>query len=116
MGEHVERLRFAGRGGAVRRGEIAALPARLFHLLVVDDDQPARDRRRLLRAMALGRRAARGDLAVMQLGQAPRFLRLGVAGDDHDGVFRRVEARVIGERVLAARPSISWPQPMIGAP
>ena len=44
MGEHLERLGLAGRGGAVRRGEIAALPARLLDLLVVDDDEAARDR------------------------------------------------------------------------
>ena len=37
----------------------------------------------------------------MQLGEAARLLRLDVAGDDEDRVFRSIEARVIGERVLA---------------
>ena len=60
MGEHFERIGLAGRGGAVRRREVAALPARLFDLLVVDDDQPARDRRRLLRPVAPARRRAGG--------------------------------------------------------
>jgi hypothetical protein len=59
MREHVERLRFARRAGAVRGREIAPLPARLLDLFVVDDDQPTRDRLGLLRAMALGRGAAR---------------------------------------------------------
>ena len=73
----------------------------MLDLFVVDDDQPARDRGGLLRAAALGRGAARPDLAVMPLGEAAHFRRVGVAGDDKDRVLRRVEARVIGERVLA---------------
>ncbi len=37
----------------------------------------------------------------MLFGEPHRLLRLDVAGDDEDGVLRRIEAAVIGERVLA---------------
>ena len=45
--------------------------------------------------------AARADRAVIALGEDARLGRIDVAGDDQDRVLRRVEARVIGERVLA---------------
>ena len=52
----------------------------------------------------------------MALGEDARLGRVDVAGDDQDRVLRRIETRVIGERVLAASPSISCAQPMIGVP
>ena len=40
----------------------------------------------------------------MRSASTARLVRLDVAGDDEDRVLRRVEARVIGERVLAPEP------------
>ena len=65
MSEDFERFRFAGLSGAEGGRDIAALPARLFDLFVVQRDEAARDRRRLPWTLALGRRAARLDLAVI---------------------------------------------------
>ena len=72
MGEHLERRGFARRGRARRGRQIAALPARLLDLFVVDRDEPARDRfglarpsplRRLRRAGGSCRSAIRRDAA-----------------------------------------------------
>ena len=57
----------------------------------------------LLRPRALGRFAARFDLAVDVLRQRANLVLRHIARDDEDRVLRRVEALVIGERVLAAR-------------
>ena len=78
-----------------------ALPVRLLDLVVPHRHHAARDRRRLERADALRARAARLHPAIGFFRQRPRRLRLGVAGDDENGVLGRIEALVIGERVLA---------------
>ena len=64
-----------------------ALPVRLLHLFVAHRDQAVGDRRRLGRAAAHRRRAARAHLAVGRLGEAQRLLGVGVAGDHQNGVL-----------------------------
>ena len=81
-----------------------ALPVRLLDLVVPHRHDAACDRRRLERADALRARAARLHPAIGLFRQRPRRLRLGVAGDHENGVLWRVEALVIGERVLALEP------------
>ena len=79
------------------------LPPRLLDLVVGDRHQPVGDGRRLHRAHALGLRPARLDLAVGLLGERARFVRLDVARHHQNGVLGRIEALVIGERVLAVQ-------------
>ena len=65
MGEQFERLRLAGLGGAIGGREIDALLARLLDLFIDERHETMGAGLGLLRADALGRRAARRDLAVI---------------------------------------------------
>ena len=77
------------------------LPARLLDLVVGDRHQAARDRRRLRRAHALEVRPARLDPPVRLFGERQGLVGLDVARHHQNGVLGRIEALVIGERVLA---------------
>ncbi len=73
----------------------------LLDLLVGQRHQPMGAGLAAPAAVRRGALAARGDLAVGVLGERADLVLGHVAGDDEDGVLRRVEALVIGERVLA---------------
>ncbi len=55
----------------------------------------------LLRPHPAVQRGVRLDLAEVLFGERLDPVRLDVAGDDQDGIVRRVEALVVGERILA---------------
>ena len=76
--------------------------AGLLHLLVGELHQPLGPGLGLAGAAAHGALAARGDLAIGLLRQLAHLALCHIARHDQDGVFRRVEAPVIGQRILAA--------------
>ena len=87
------------RGG---RHEIIAPHAGLLDAGVGQRHGARRRRHRLLRPDALRRdRGLRRDFAVGPSPPSGGFPWLDVAGDDQDGIVRRVEALVEGERILA---------------
>ena len=99
--QHFERLAFAGLGRRSRRREIVAADARLLDPGVGQRHRARRLLHRLSRPLARRDLGARGNLAVGLLRVGLDLVGRHVAGDNHDGVVRRVEAPVERQRIIA---------------
>jgi hypothetical protein len=101
FGQHGQRGGAALIAGFARGHEVGARDVGVGHALVLVDDAPVGDLRRLLRAGARFDVGIGGDRAVMGFGKRAHLLGRHVARDDQDGVVRPVMRLVEGDQRLA---------------
>ena len=100
--QHLQRVGMAFLAAGKARRQVITAPARLAHLGTAQLDPPRRPMRRLLEPHP-HRDLTRRDGTVIFLGQGLQLLGRDIAGDDQDGVVRRIVPAVEGQGVLGGQ-------------